>query len=129
MITLSSRVRTGLSFFTLALSLTVGLRLPAAVINPDRQPLISAKIDESQITRLGGNVRAEATANHDRGAVSDSMQFNHLQLALRRSPAVEAALEAYMESSQTPGSTNYHQWLTALNSESYTALIPLISRL
>jgi len=77
------------------------------------QALINGKIDESQLVTLPGNVRPEANASHDRGQVDDSMPMNHLQLVLVRPANREAALEDYMQSAQTPGSPNYHVWLTA----------------
>lgn len=79
---------------------------------PMRSPAITKKIDETKVVRLAGNVRPEATAQNDRGAVGDAMQFDDLQLLLRRSAASEAALSAYMERQQTPGDPAFHHWLT-----------------
>ena len=78
-----------------------------------RQPLVNGRIDETQLVTLRGNVRPEATASHDLGQVADSMPMNHLQLVLVRPSGMEAALEDYMRAAQTPGSPNYHAWLTA----------------
>lgn len=96
----------------LALPLCFVLALSAHAAGAS-QPLITTTIDEHTLVALPGNVRPEATEANDRGAVPDSMPFDHMLLELQRSPAVESALEAYMQSTQTQGSPNYHQWLTA----------------
>ncbi len=86
---------------------------PVAVHAAGNQALITGKIDETQLVALTGNVRPEANARNDRGPVGDSVAFNHLQLLLQRPPAAEAALDAWLDAAQTPGNSNYHQWLTA----------------
>jgi subtilase family serine protease len=91
----------------------LGASVEASAAITARQPLINGKIDETQLVTLPGNVRPEANASHDRGPVADSMPLNHLQLVLVRPAALEAALEGYMQAAQTPGSRNYHVWLTA----------------
>jgi subtilase family serine protease len=47
------------------------------------------------------------------GAVSDSFPLDHIFLQLKRSPAREKALEAFIADLQNPHSANYHKWLTA----------------
>ena len=69
-------------------------------------------IDESQRITLTHTVNPLANAANDRGAAPDGMQLDRLQLVLQRSPAQETALRQLISQQNTPGSPNYHQWLT-----------------
>jgi len=71
------------------------------------------RIDEGNLVRLAGNVRPEANARMDRGAVGDDTRFNHMLLVLQRSPEAEAALVQYIDGLNDKNSANYHKWLTA----------------
>jgi subtilase family serine protease len=78
------------------------------------RPLLSAAVDERQMVTVEGNIRPEARlAANDRGAAADSLQLEHVHLQLKRSPAQEAAVAAYVDSLTERGSPNYHHWLTA----------------
>jgi subtilase family serine protease len=78
------------------------------------RPLLSAAVDERQVLTVEGNTRPEARlAGNDRGAVAASLQLEHVHLQLKRSPAQEAAVAAYVDSLTERGSPNYHHWLTA----------------
>src|SRR5208283_4419667 len=76
-------------------------------------PAVSQAVDESKLVSLGGNVRPEANARNDRGAVADNLRFDHLLLQLKRPPEVERAVEQFLASQQNPQSPNYHKWITA----------------
>ena len=80
-----------------------------APANPAR---ITQEINDSVLTKLKGNVHPLARAQNDLGAAPVSLPMNHMQLLLQRSPAQEAALDAYLASLQVKGSPNYHKWLT-----------------
>lgn len=69
-------------------------------------------IDESQRVTLTHTVSPLANAVNDRGAAPDGMQLDRLQLVLQRSPEQETALRQLITQMHTPGSPNYHQWLT-----------------
>jgi len=117
MISLSPTMTKTVTGCALVLGLMLGASVEAAA-DAARQSLVSqalvnVKIDETQLLTLPGNVRPEANPSHDRGPVADSMPLNHLQLVLVRPAALEAELEDYMQAVQTPGSPNYHVWLTA----------------
>jgi subtilase family serine protease len=75
--------------------------------------LITEEINESNMVTLHGNVRSEANALNDRGAVADDLVMDHLLLQLQRSPEQEAALEKLIDEMHTKGSSNYHRWMTA----------------
>jgi subtilase family serine protease len=76
-------------------------------------PAITQKIDETKLVTLVNNVRPEANSKNDLGPVDNSLELSHMVLQMQRPAAREAALEAYMDASQTRGSANFHHWLTA----------------
>jgi subtilase family serine protease len=78
-----------------------------------KRALITQEIDESRPVTLKGNTRPEANAVNDRGAVAEDFQMEHILLQLRRSPEQEQALEQFIDQLHTPGSPNFHRWLTA----------------
>jgi subtilase family serine protease len=75
--------------------------------------LITQDINENNMVTLHGNVRSEANAANDRGAVADDLTMDHMLLQLQRSPEQEAALEKLIDEMHTKGSSNYHRWMTA----------------
>jgi subtilase family serine protease len=62
---------------------------------------------------LGGNTRAEAIAEYDRGLVAYQFPMKHMQLLLRRPEEREAALESRIDELNDFDSPNFHKWLTA----------------
>ncbi|MGC1227642.1 MAG: protease pro-enzyme activation domain-containing protein, partial [Candidatus Sulfotelmatobacter sp.] len=103
-----------LRFSAIALTLLVSLTVvsPAGATNGSRA-LITSAVNENSLVTLSGNTRPEANAANDRGRVSDDFVLQNMQLQLRRPAEQEQALEAYIDDLQKPGSSNYHQWLTA----------------
>jgi len=79
---------------------------------PQKRPLITQTIDEGTRVTLEGNIRPEANAKNDRGAVADDLPMEHLLLQLRRSPEQEKALQQFIEELHTDGSPYFHQWIT-----------------
>src|SRR6185437_2228848 len=73
---------------------------------------ITGPIDAQQLVTLRGTVHPLANAQNDRGPAPDSMQLDRLHLVLKRSPAQEAGLRQLVQEQNTPGSPNYHKWLT-----------------
>ena len=73
---------------------------------------ISAAIDNTKLTTLGGNVHPMARSEFDRGAAAASLPMDHMQLVLTRSADQETALETLLARQQNPSSPNYHNWLT-----------------
>ena len=69
-------------------------------------------IDESQRLTLTHTVSPLANAANDRGPAPDGMQLDRMQLVLQRSPDQETALRQLVAQMHSPGSPNYHQWLT-----------------
>ncbi len=76
------------------------------------QDRIVQLVDDLALTKLKGDVHPLARAANDLGPAPASLPMNHMQLLLQRSPAQEAALEAYLTAVQVQGSPTYHKWLT-----------------
>ncbi len=98
----------------LALPLTLSAQTSAstAVTAPVVANRITQPIDENSRVSLSGTVHPLARAANDRGAAPDSMPLDRLQLVLKRSDAQETALRQRIADMHTPGSANYHKWLT-----------------
>jgi subtilase family serine protease len=77
------------------------------------RPLITEGVNESQLHRLTGNTRPEATAANDAGAVSEDLAMEHMMIQLQRSPAQELAASRFIDDLHNPKSPNYHKWMTA----------------
>jgi len=74
---------------------------------------VTTPVDESKMVPLLGNVRAQAKAANDRGAVSGDLKLEHILLQLKRPALREAALTELIELQYQPGSPFFHHWLTA----------------
>ena len=95
--------------------------LPALVLLVSLGAVRSAAAQESRLTQpvnehalvtLRGTVHPLANAANDRGPASPDMQLERLQLVLKRSPQQEAALQQLLHDMHTPGTANFHKWLT-----------------
>ena len=75
--------------------------------------LVRSEINDNKTVTFNGNVRPEATAANDRGAVEDTMPLASMELLLARSPESQAAFDQYLQDLQNPASPNFHKWLTA----------------
>lgn len=98
--------------------------LPAVLISPHcahaqgrsglhARPLVTQQIDENKRVSLRGNTRPEANFRHDRGAIADNFPTEHLLLQLKRPPEQEQALQQFIADLHTPGSRDFHRWITA----------------
>jgi subtilase family serine protease len=74
--------------------------------------LITQAVDESKMMMLKGNTYPLARAEFDRGTVPASLPMDRMLLVLKRSPAQETALEAFLAEQVDESSPNYHKWLT-----------------
>src|SRR5580704_4010943 len=61
---------------------------------------------------LRGHMHPLAKAESDRGRVSPTLQLSYVTLALTQSDTQKASLDQLLTEQQTPGSPNYHRWLT-----------------
>ncbi|WP_348262676.1 Ig-like domain repeat protein [Telmatobacter sp. DSM 110680] len=79
--------------------------------NTASKPLITEKVNESQLVTLKGNTPPPAIAANDRGLVSANLPMTGMILVLQRSPEQQAAFDAFVASQYDPTSPNYHRWL------------------
>ena len=84
-----------------------------AQVGKEPRPLITQNVDESKLVTLGGNKRAEAKADNDRGIVPNDFQMDHMLLQLRRAPEQEEALKLFIDELHDSQSPNFQQWLNA----------------
>jgi uncharacterized protein (TIGR03437 family) len=73
---------------------------------------IAQPVDNRQRTVLAGNLHPKALAANDRGRVAPSLAISYITLTLASSASQQADLERLLVEQQTPGSANYHHWLT-----------------
>jgi subtilase family serine protease len=77
------------------------------------RPLITEAVDETRLVKLSNNVPRAFNVENDRGLVADEFPLEHLQLQLKRSPAQEQAVEAFVEALHDPRSPEFHKWISA----------------
>lgn len=99
-----------LAYGLLTLLLLAGTSVLAQ--SPRSKALIVEKVDDNQLVTLKGNTPPAANAKNDLGRVSGNLPMTDLILALRRSPEMEAAFDAFVAGEYDVNSPNYHQWLT-----------------
>jgi subtilase family serine protease len=73
---------------------------------------ITAKVDDSNLTRLAGNTSRRARPELDRGRVADSLPLDHILLMLRRSSSQTEQVEQFISRQYDPHSPDFHRWLT-----------------
>jgi subtilase family serine protease len=76
-------------------------------------PTVTRPVNDLQTVTLAGNTRPEANPANDRGALPAETPLAHMELLLKRPPATQAALDAYVERLTDRRSPDYHRWLTA----------------
>jgi subtilase family serine protease len=97
----------------LAFAIIFGFLPTAAQAQVSRvRSLVTERIDEAKVVTLHGNTRPEAVSEFDRGALPYETRLEHMMLQLQRSPEQEKELRQYIDALETPGSPNYHKWLT-----------------
>lgn len=79
----------------------------------EKPVLITQAMDEEARFTLRGNLRPEANQRNDRGLLPDDFPLEHMLLQLQRSPEQQKSLESFLQELSTPGSRNFHRWLTA----------------
>ena len=99
-----------LPLLALACPLLCGIAAMAQAVAPSVRIVIP--IDENDLVTLKGNTHPLANAKTDRGRVRPDQLMTDLILVLSRSPEQQAAFDKFVESQYTPGSPNFHKWLT-----------------
>jgi uncharacterized protein (TIGR03437 family) len=77
-----------------------------------QQSRITEAIDNQQRVVLAGHVHPKARPEDDQGRVSPSLPISYVTLELAQSESQHADLTQLLKDQQTPGSGNYHRWLT-----------------
>ncbi|WP_058186786.1 protease pro-enzyme activation domain-containing protein [Terracidiphilus gabretensis] len=90
-----------------ALALTAG---PLVAQSPAVR--ISAEINSSEQSVLPGSKHPLALAQLDAGRVPADTRLTGVTISFSRSAAQEANLQTLLKAQQTPGSPQFHQWLT-----------------
>jgi uncharacterized protein (TIGR03437 family) len=83
-----------------------------ALIAAGQPSRINKQINNNDRLTLRGDIHPKARAEYDQGRVSPAMQLSFAALTLGPSEAQRADLERLLADQQTPGSPNYHRWLT-----------------
>lgn len=73
---------------------------------------ISQEIDSNSTVPLKGTVSPRAQSATDQGRISTGTKLSGITLQFKLSDTQKAALDALVQEQQTPGSANYHKWLT-----------------
>jgi subtilase family serine protease len=92
----------------LCLVLATVLSSLSYAVTPDR---ITGPLSGPMVT-LPGNVNRKALPQYDQGRVDANMQMGTITLMTASTPAQVTALKTLLAQQQTPGSPNYHKWLT-----------------
>ena len=74
--------------------------------------LITERVDSTKRLAIPGAVHPAAASAQDLGELDGVVPIEHIQLALRRPPERQAALDALVQAQNNPASPSFHQWLT-----------------
>src|SRR5438270_7509291 len=80
-----------------------------AAAQPSR---INRTINNIERATLRGHLHPKALAENDQGRVPPSMRVSYVTITLAQSASQQAELDNLLIEQQTPGSANYHRWLT-----------------
>ena len=84
----------------------------AAAQSADVAVRVTQVVTDAHLVTLKGNVHPLAQARFELGPAPQSMATGRVTLVLKRSPAQEESLKAYLAALQNAASPSYHQWLT-----------------
>ena len=73
---------------------------------------ITQPVDNRARTVLAGHLHPKALPANDRGRVAPSLAMSGIVLTLAPTASQQADLQKLLAEQQTPGSPNYHHWLT-----------------
>jgi uncharacterized protein (TIGR03437 family) len=77
-----------------------------------QQNRITKPVNDRERIILSGHIRRKARPENDAGRVSPSLKLPYVTLTLAQSESQQAELDKLLSEQQTPGSPNYHHWLT-----------------
>jgi uncharacterized protein (TIGR03437 family) len=108
---MTNRKSLGYRFRTRSVVMACTLCFFAGAVNA-QQSRISKAIDNQQRVVLTGHIHPKARPENDQGRVTPSLQIPYVTLILKQSESQHADLAQLLQDQQTPGSPNYHHWLT-----------------
>jgi hypothetical protein len=73
---------------------------------------VTSAVDNRTRAALAGSMPPRAQHSTDLGAIAPDSRLQGITLAFSRTPAQQADLSALILAQQTPGSPQFHQWLT-----------------
>jgi hypothetical protein len=76
------------------------------------QDRITQPVEQASMAPIAGSVHPLARAAMDEGLADNAKALSGMTISFRRTASQEASLQALLQAQQTPGSPNYHQWLT-----------------
>jgi subtilase family serine protease len=82
-------------------------------------PLVTQQVSDSVTTPVPGERSSYLPFAKDLGAVDDSVPLTHAVVALKRPPALQAALDKLVNDQQNRKSPSYHKWLRAADLRGY----------
>src|SRR6201986_3432671 len=97
---------------TILPALVLLVSLGVVCLAPAQESRRTQPVNEHALVTWRGTVHPLANPANDRGAASPDTQLERLQLVLKRSPQQEGALRQLLRDMHTPGSANFHKWLT-----------------
>ncbi len=108
-------MRSQLKTALLGASVMAGLGFHAA----SAAPLISAAVDEANLTPIAGEKSPLVATAQDLGALADTTALPHIIMSLKRSPEQQAAFDKLVHDQQDRSSPSYHKWLQASQLRTY----------
>ena len=112
-------------FLPLGLSVFAMLFLQGVAARAATRVLVTRSIDDTRLVTLSGNTRTAArNPANDRGPVDENLQLDHMMLLLDRPVEKEAELKTLIDAMHTPGSPEFHHWLTPQEFGSRFGLAP-----
>ena len=77
-----------------------------------QQRLASVDLERERPVRMAETVRPAFRTGQDKGRLAGSSQLHGVTIYFKRTPQQQAELEQLMQEQRTPGSPNFHKWLS-----------------
>jgi subtilase family serine protease len=90
----------------------LGTTLLTSVAQAQLADRISQPVDRASMSPIAGSIHPQSQTATDEGLADNAKTLSGMSINFRRTAAQEASLQALLKAQQTPGSPNYHQWLT-----------------
>jgi uncharacterized protein (TIGR03437 family) len=98
--------------FAIRFSVIALILLAFVLTTRAQQSRITKPVDNRQRVALNGHLHPQARTEFDRGRVAPGLELSTVMLTLSQTADQKTALDQLVKEQQTPGSANYHHWLT-----------------